>query len=138
MSYKKQKYMSKFHNIVLSFQVGKSLGHYGQTYALFIHLLDLMVGNLVKVVEESRISRKIHIPLNSGFVANIMKNENPQGLMNINPYPYATTITRSSIQLFFIHPNPSFTQMFPSNSLDSQTEELFLKKLGFLRKIFSP
>ena len=62
--------MYKFHNIVLSLQVGKSLGHYD----LFIHLLDLMSHNLVEVVEESRISCKIHLPLNSGFIANILNN----------------------------------------------------------------
>jgi len=59
------------------FQKEKSLGSNGWPIEFYLGFYNLIREDLLKVVEESRVSSHIHAPLNYNFIALIPKSVNP-------------------------------------------------------------
>jgi len=59
--------------VLHSFQKDKSPGPNGWTIEFFLGFYDLLKVDLLRVVEESRLSGMIHAPFNFAFLALILK-----------------------------------------------------------------
>jgi len=66
-------------------KVDKSLGPNGWTVEFFIHFFELVGGDLLDMVEESRIKGNISGGLNSTFIALITKVNKPQNFGDYRP-----------------------------------------------------
>ena len=77
-----------------SFQKDKSPGLDGWTIEFFLGLYDLLGGDLLKVMEDTRLSGRLPTSFNSTFIALIPKVDNPSSLNDFRPislcvtYPY--------------------------------------------------
>ena len=60
-----------------SFQKDKSLGPDDWSIEFYLGFFDLIGGNILKVIEESRLNGIIHNPLNTTFIAIIPKVNDP-------------------------------------------------------------
>ena len=63
-----------------SFQKDKSPGPYGWTIEFFIDLYDVLGADLLRVVEDTRLSGRLLAYFNSTFIALIPKVDNPKSL----------------------------------------------------------
>ena len=68
----------ELNEVLHSFQKDKSLRPNGWSLEFFLGLYEIIGSDLLKVVEESRESRKILSSFNSTFIALIPKTDNPQ------------------------------------------------------------
>lgn len=77
--------MDELKTTLHSFQKDKSPGPDGWTIELFLGFFDVMGEDLLKVVEESRRSGRIHAPINATFIALIPKVDKPETFDDIRP-----------------------------------------------------
>ena len=71
--------------VLQSFQKDKILGLDGWTIEFFIDLFELLGGDLLRVVEDTRISGSIPANFNSTFIASIPKVDNHVSLNDFGP-----------------------------------------------------
>eukprot|EP01018_Ginkgo_biloba_P013638 Gb_30693 [translate_table: standard] len=75
----------ELHKVLLTFQARKAPSPHEWTANFFVGFWDLMAEDLLAVVEESRITGKVHVPFNTTFIANILKEANPIGFDQYRP-----------------------------------------------------
>ena len=68
-----------------SFQKDKSLGPDGWNIELFLGMYDLLSGDLLKVLEDTKLSGRLHVCFDSTFIALIPKVDNPSSLNDFKP-----------------------------------------------------
>lgn len=74
--------------VMKSFKNDKCPGRYGWTIKIFLHFFDLVTKDLLSMVEESRMSGKIHQYILSTYIALIPK-KNPFPSWILDQYPFA-------------------------------------------------
>ena len=71
--------------VLHSFQKDAILGTGGFPVELFLGFIDMVGGDLLKVVEESTKVGHVHRPINSTFIALIPKKDKPENFDNFHP-----------------------------------------------------
>jgi hypothetical protein len=71
--------------VMRSFQKDKSPGPYGWTIEFVLGFFDLLGQDILKLVEEIRITGQMPLSLNSTFIALIPKKDNPDTLDDFRP-----------------------------------------------------
>lgn len=77
--------MAELESTIKWFQKEKSPGPDGWTIEFYIAFFDLLGGDILRVVEESRISGRLYNAINSTFIALIPKTDHPSSFDDFRP-----------------------------------------------------
>lgn len=72
-------------DVLHSFQKYKILGPDGCPIEFYLGLFELVGGDLLRVVKESRVASHIHVPLHFTFIALIPKSDNSSTYVDFYP-----------------------------------------------------